>query len=319
MAKSLFEPKRVPKYTDNIIKPATGLQAAPTPPRQRSAARPVPKTQAVPASAQQVSAPAPAPVAAPAPTPTPAPVVVEETRAFSFDGSTELTGSYTTAGGSKLERGTLAFTARPGWSQTETGSFTVFSINNPSDNTDYKRSIEFQRTSGSNGYQDKIVLKTSKGSDSYVNTWTNPLTPNFYSGSTDFTFYEVYFNGNNIGQVRIKRAPYYPSSPDIKSTYAVTGTSQGRKLVPKTLLNGTDYEMTVGGLNSGSDHRYKGEISNISLGKGLAVFVGTSMPRVVEDNTNIDIVYKFEGNLLASKGNKDLGVVGTETYVSSSI
>jgi hypothetical protein len=43
------------------------------------------------------------------------------------------------------------------------------------------------------------------------------------------------------------------------------------------------------------------------------------MPTTVENNKFVNIVYKFEGNVSASKGNQDLVVAGTETYVSSSI
>lgn len=315
MAKSLFEPKRVPKYTENIIKPTTGLQAAPTPVRQRSVSTGTPKlAQATP------TPPSPSPVAPPAPIAPPAPPVpVEETRAFSFDGATELTGSFTTAGGSTLRRGTLAFTARPGWSETTTGSFAIFSVNNPSDDTDYKHSVEFLRISGSTGYADEIKLTTSSGSHLYSHTMTNPLSPNFYSGSKGFTYFEVYYNRGSIEQVRIKKSPYRTYSQGITNKYNVTGTNSGRTSAIVTSLNNTDYEMSIGGLNSGSDNYYNGEIANLALSKNLAVFMGSQMPRLVVDNANVDIVYKFEGNLLASKGNRNLGVAGTETYVSSSI
>ena len=183
MAKSLFEPKSVPKYTDNIIKPATGLQAAPTPPRQRSAASPVPKTQAVPASAQQVSAPAPAPVASPTPTPAPAPIVVGETRSFSFNGSTELTGSFSKNGGAKTWAFMLHGTYTPGWGQADTGSYVVMSIGTP-DSDDYRQTVYFERESGSFGYRDSIVTEATSGSA--YNRYKIELnaSPNFYSGSS---------------------------------------------------------------------------------------------------------------------------------------
>lgn len=313
MAKSLFEPKRVPKYTENIIKPATGLQAAPTPPRQRSVSTGTPKlAQATP------TPPVPAPVAPPTPAVSSAPPTpAEETRAFSFDGATELTGSFSTGGGSRFMYGTVHCTVRPGWSSTETGSFTIFSINNPTDNTDYKRSFEFTRTSGSSGYQDNIVVKFSSGSEHQSRTIKNPLSPNFYSGSVGFKFYQISFTAAGmLGDIRVGKDRYYPTNRTIVDT-ATSSTKVYNG--GKTTLNSTDYEMTVGGLNSGSNGYFKGEIANLAVSKNTFAVLGSTMARNVEVYPNVDIVYKFEGNLLASKGNQDLGVAGTETYVSSSI
>lgn len=318
MAKSLFEPKKIVRYANNQELIEGGLAGASVPPRQVPATRSIPKTQAIPASAQQVSAPAPVPVAPPAPAPTPAPPAPErETRAFSFDGATELTGSFSTKGGSKFKYGTVHCTVRPGWGSTETGSFTVFSINNPTDNNDYKRSFEFTRTSGSGGYQDNIVVKFSSGSEYQTRTIKNPLSPNFYSGSVGFKFYQMSFGAAAmLSTIRVGKNTYYPTNDTVVgSTTSSTGVFAAGQLT----LNPDDYDMTVGGLNSGSNGYFKGEIANLAVSKNTFAALGSTMPRNIEDYSTVDIAYKFEGTLLASKGGQNLGVAGTETYVSSSI
>jgi len=320
MAKSLFEPKKVVRYVNNQEVIEGGLGSAPTPSAQRSATRPVPKTQAIPAEAQKIAAaniPSPAP---PQSSPSPAPPVpTPETRAFFFDGATELTGSFSTKGGSTVRYGNLAFTARPGWPETTTGSFTIFSINNPTDDTDYKRSFQFVRVSGSGGYEDRIVSKFSKGSENQTHTWKNPLSPNFYSGSVGFKFFQILFQSAAIiGRMQVDNKTHYATSNTVVaasssiSSTAVYGAS-------KTVLNANDYEISIGGHNSGSSEYFSGSIANLALIKNNLTRLGSSMPRLVVDNQYVDIVYKFEGNVSASKGNKDLGVAGTETYVSSSI
>jgi len=299
MAKSLFEPKKIVRYANNQELIEGGLGSAPTP---------------------RVSAPAPAPTPAPAPAPSPAPPApTPEDKAFFFDGATELTGSFSTKGGSTVRYGNLAFTARPGWPQDTTGSFTIFSINNPTDATDYKRSFQFVRVSGSGGYEDRIVSKFSKGSEHQTHTWKNPLSPDFYSGSVDFKFFQILFQSAAIiGKLQVDNQTHYATSNTVVaasssiSSTAVYGAS-------KTLLNANDYEISIGGHNSGSSEYFSGSIANLALAKNSLFRLGSSMPINVVDNQYVDIVYKFEGNVSASKGNKDLGVAGTETYVSSSI
>ena len=90
MAKSFFEPKKIVRYANNQQVIEGGLAGQSTPPRQVSATRAVPKTQAIPAGAQKIAAanvPSPAPpFVDPSPTP---PVPEVETRSFLFDGATE--------------------------------------------------------------------------------------------------------------------------------------------------------------------------------------------------------------------------------------
>lgn len=299
MAKSLFEPKKIVQYANNQEIIEGGLGSAPIPPSPQPF---------VPASPPQ----------APTPTPTPPPPV-KETRAFVFDGATELTASFSTAGGSKVRYGNLAFTARPAWSQEATGSFTIFSINNPTDDTDYKRSFQFARVSGSAGFEDRIVAKFSKGIHNQTHTWKNPLSPNFYSGSVDFTFFQIRFNAAAIiPQIQVGKSLYYANSNYvIAASSSISSTAVYGQA--GTLLNSDDYEISIGGHNSGSSEYFSGSIANLALIKNDTVRLGSSMPTQVENNPFVNIVYKFEGNVSASKGNRNLGVAGTETYVSSSI
>src|SRR5210317_1949854 len=111
MAKSFFEPKKIVRYANNQQVIEGGLAGQSTPPRQVSATRAVPKTQAIPASAQKVSAPAPVPAAPPQVSPSPAPVPPPaETRSFLFDGATELRAEFPGSGNSKYGTSMLTFT-----------------------------------------------------------------------------------------------------------------------------------------------------------------------------------------------------------------
>ena len=308
MAKSLFEPKRVPKYTENIIKPATGLQAAPTPPRQRSAASPVPKTQAIPASAQQVSAPAPAPVA-PAPVqPLPAPPpAISETRAFSFDGSTELVADYPGRGSARFGTAKLTFT--PGWGQEATGSFALYAIGTSGSN-EYRVEVSILRSSGSGGYMDELAYKFISGSSYRETRKLLGTSPNTYSGSITRSFLQVHHNNGvfpgNVAQGRVNtlNRPNLPNS-----------TPFGQ---PISHYTGSEHQISIGGFNSGSDHYFSGSIDQFAWFNAKNTVQPRSSAQQYDNDVFVNMYYKFEGNVTATKGN-DLDVVGTETYVSSSI
>lgn len=322
MAKSFFEPKKIVRYANNQQLIEGGLAGQSTPPRQVSATRSVPKTQAIPAEAQQVSAPAPVPPSLPAPSTPPPPVIVGETRAFSFDGSTELTGSFPTAGGVKLKRGIIYATVNPGWSSEETGSFTLYSVSNPSDANDYRRHITFERTSGSNGYEDRFILELSSGSNYDKSTWVNPLSPNFYSGSSTVgsgVFFQFGFNGGFHGSIKVKNDWFgINGNPnverdrnDINNSIAIIAADQD--------LSTGDYALSVGGQASGSSSYFKGEILNFAISKGNSEYYSDHLPLAVNDGLKPQLIYRFEGTTVATKGDHSLDVVGTETYVSSSI
>ena len=316
MAKSLFEPKKIPTYTENLLKPNTGLQAAPVPVRQQSATKAVPKTQAIPVSAQQVSAPAPAPVAPPAPVPASPPAPASETRAFSFDGATELTASFNNSKGNLTWTNALHGTFTPGWDSTDTGSFAVFSIGTP-DSDDYRFSIYFQRTSGSTGYHDYIVTEATSGSNYNRGTYELIDSPNFYSGSVENVYLQIYGLFGADTWVYQNGGPTQSSRLTNSSNY--TNRSQRAGLANKPWSPDT-HTVSIGGFNSGSDSYYKGQIDHLAFFK-KGYNYGTGTQKKMPNFTNNDSVawyWKFEGNTVATKG-PDLTVVGTETYVSSSI
>ena len=308
MAKSLFEPKRVPKYTENIIKPTTGLQAAPVPVRQQSAARPVSKTQAIPPAAQQVSAPAPTPVPPPAiqPLPSPPPAILE-TRAFSFDGATELVADYPGKGSSRY--GTAKLTFSPGWGQEATGSFALYAIGTSGSN-EYRVEVSILRSSGSGGYMDELNYKFISGSSYRETRKLLGTSPNTYSGSITRSFIQIHHNNGafpgNVSQGRVYtlNRPNLPSSP----TYPQ----------PISFFTGSEHQISIGGFNSGSDHYFSGSIDQFAWFNGRNTVQPRSTAQQYDNDVFVKMYYKFEGTVSASKGN-NLAVVGTQTYVSSSI
>jgi len=314
MAKSFFEPKKIVRYQDSVLNPSTGLGSASTPALKPSATKVVPKVQAIPPAAAAVSAPAPAP-AAPAVvvTPTP-PSPPDYSRAFVFDGATELTSSFSTTGGSQLYTFTLASTITPAWSEETTGSFVIWSVSNPSDAADYRRTIGIERTSGSNGYEDKVFHAFSSGSHSIKNTKKLSVSPNFYSGSVENLFLEVYA-GYSIAVIK-------ENGITNRNTVTATGSAISDDLLQgmmRLLTPADTYTTSIGGYNSGSSGYFSGSINNLALSKGTGVFVGSRMPWSIENNRHVDLVYKFEENVNSSKGDSTLVVVGTETYVTSSL
>ena len=105
MAKSLFEPKKIVRYANNQEIIEGGLAGAAVPSRQVSATRSVPKVDSIPADASNVGS-SNTPVDFGGSTgdnnpPPPPPPPAGESRAFSFDGATELTSSWDSTGGDK--------------------------------------------------------------------------------------------------------------------------------------------------------------------------------------------------------------------------
>jgi hypothetical protein len=308
MAKSLFEPKRVPKYTENTIKPGTGLQSAPVPVRQQSANRPVPKTQAIPPAAQKVSAPAPlAPPMTPIkPLPSPPPAI-GETRAFSFDGSTELVADYPGKGSSRF--GTAKLTFSPGWGQEATGSFALYAIGTSGSN-EYRVEVSILRSSGSGGYIDELAYKFISGSSYRETRKLLGTSPNTYSGSITRSFLQIHHNNGAFpgkvtqGRVYTSNRPNPANSP----TYPQ----------PLSFFTGSEHQISIGGFNSGSDHYFSGSIDQFVWFNGRNAVQPRSSAQQYDNDGFVKMYYKFEGNVTASKGN-NLDVVGTETYVSSTI
>ena len=328
MAKSLFEPKRVPKYTENIIKPTTGLQAAPVPVRQQSATRAVPKTQAIPAEAQKVATPAPAPLAPPQKAITPTPPAPEpETRSFLFDGATQLTSSWDSTGGDKTWSYMLHGTYTPGWAQTDTGSYVVMSIGTP-DSDDYRHTVYFERTSGSDGYRDFIVTEAISGSSDY-NRYRIELnaSPYFYSGSdlasNVYIQLQSQFGHSGFATENAKQQTRLSGSlgKPIRRRETSTNSPYGRAQIANKPWNSDDHVISIGGYYSGSANFFTGSIANLALfkvgGKSYGQNISETMPDFSNDPDSA-WYWKFEGNTTAVKG-PNLDVIGTETYVSSSI
>ena len=304
MAKSNFEPKKIVRYAESSI-PKNGISSIPTPRIQRSTS----------ATGTGLGSGTGASDTPPPPPPPPAPI---QTGSFYFDGATELTGSMNTVGGRNLYKGLVHTTLTPGWAQEDTGSFTLFSVSNPSDVADYRRYLSFRRTSGSNGYEDLIVVELSSGSYYDRSIWKNPLSPNFYSGSTDEIFFQAFFTEGWLGGWKIDAKWYgydYLNPPVREREYL---NNNIKNVVAKLDISTGDYFLTIGGQSSGSDGYFKGTISNFALTKNNGNYYSDTFPRSAETDSNTDMVYRFEGNVSASKGSVDLAVVGTETYVTGS-
>lgn len=324
MAKSLFEPKKIVRYANNQKLIEGGLAGAAVPPRQVSATRSVPKVDSIPADASNVGS-SNTPVdfgGSTGDNNPPPPPPAGETRAFSFDGATELTGSFPTAGGDKLKEGVIYATVIPGWSSEETGSFTLYSVSNPSDANDYRRHITFERISGSNGYKDRFIFELASGSNYDKYTCDNPLSPNFYSGSSTVgsgVFFQFHFKEGFHGSMKVKNNWIAVSSlanverdrTDINNSITIIAANQD--------LSTGDYVLSVGGQASGSSSYFKGEILNFAISKGISLYYSDHLPLAVNDGVKPQLVYRFEGTTVATKGNHSLGVVGTETFVSASI
>ena len=60
-------------------------------------------------------------------------------------------------------------------------------------------------------------------------------------------------------------------------------------------------------------------MDNFYIAKNQKWHLASPFTKHLEKQKAIDIIYKFEGTVSASKGDKDLSVIGTETYVSSSL
>lgn len=307
MAKSRLEPNKIVRYAESSI-PKNGISTRPAPTVKPSPAAAKAAVQAV------VAAPAPPAPTPPAPTP---PVEVPNfSSSFSFDGATELTGSYSQFGSRSIYMGSVHTTIAPGWTQEETGSFTIFSISNENTPDDYRRTFAIERTSGSNGYKDFLVCSISSGSVFYTYKGELDLSPNFYSGSGGTNEEQFFQFGFIKGQLYPHRI-----NGEIKSYKSTNVDYQGsvQSLSNLALQTGV-HIVSVGGLHATPSNYFKGTIANLSLAKGsMYYFKGDGIGDKAETNGSIDMLYRFEGNVLDLRGGQNLEVVGTETYVSSSL
>jgi len=325
MAKSRFEAKKIVRYADNDIN-KVGISSRPTPRIQRSTSGVVGAGDSVSSDLGSVDTGTGTGLGSntgvsETPPPPPPPVVVPNfTSSFYFDGATELTGSYSQVGGRDLYMGTIHTTIAPGWTQEETGSFPILTIRNKDIYThpavQYTRTFSIERTSGSNGYQDFLVSTISSGSTYYTHKGELDLSPNFYSGSGGTNteqFLEFFFLKVPVSA--------YRRNGDIKSYKSTTVDFQGGvNGVANLALQAGVHIISVGGLHTTPNNYFKGSMANLSLAKSSAYyFKGGRMGDKADTNDQIDMLYRFEGNLSASRGGKDLEVIGTETYISSSL
>ena len=329
MAKSFFQPKKIVRYANNQQVIEGGLAGQSTPPRQVSATRAVPKTQAIPAEAQKIAAwnaPSPAPPFEGPQTPTP-PVPEVETRSFFFDGATELTSSWDNTGGNKTYAYMLHGTYTPGWSQSDTGSYVVMSIGT-SGSDDYRHTVYFERTSGSDGYRDFIITEATSGSSAYNRRKIElNASPYFYSGSdlASNVYIQLYSQFGHSGfavenakqQTRLSGSLGKP----IRIRETSTNSPSGRARIANKPWNSNDHVISIGGYHSGSANYYTGSIANLAFYKIGAKSYGQNLSKVMPNltnDTNVAWYWRFEGDTTATKGS-NLEVVGTEAYVSSSI
>lgn len=312
MAKSNFEPKKIVRYAESNI-PKNGISS-----------RPTPTIKSTPSAAQAaviaaVEAPA---QPAPAPTPPPPPAPEGETRSFLFDGATHLTGSYNHSGGRSIYRGTIHTSLSPGWTQEETGSFTFFSVSNINNPTDYRRTFSMERTSGSEGYADYLVVSLSSGSAFQTSRRKLQISPNFYSGSggtNEEIFLQAYFSRGTVFPPKISTSAG-PVSAISSATHFTQSFNGSVQALANLALQNVVHTYSVGGSHGDSDvNQYKGTIGNLSLSKNRNYYFKDNIGPKAETNPNIHLLYRFEGNVSASEATSDLGIIGTETYISSSL
>ena len=319
MAKSNFEPKKIVRYAESNI-PKQGISSIPAPRTQRS----TPSIAAGDTGNSSLSSTGTTGTSvvtggsSTPPPPPPPPAVAEETRAFVFDGSTELTASFSTAGGSRINDYSAVFTVSPAWGPEDTGSFVVFSIGNPSDGTDHRTSLYFERTSGSGGYQDLITSELTSGSVLYKTSMLLSNSPNFHNVSASNTGFAVYVRQGNL-DTAFQDNSGIGFRAGTKFVDANNSNNSDRYNAATTILDSTNYTLSIGGYNSGSNGYMTGSMDNLYISKKRKWLQSHPLSKHTDKNQPVHIFYTFEGNVLASKGGKDLTVVGTETYVSSSL
>lgn len=327
MAKSFYEPKKIVRYSDNIIKNEVGLGAASTPVLRPSATKVTPKTEAIPPSAAVVSAPAPAPAPAPVvPAPTPPPPI-PEALAFSFDGDTYLTGSYPAALGAKpFLTATISVTFTPYWSEESTGSFTIYSIaGNNTNSTGSGLNMYIERTSGSEGYESFVGIEIISGSNLRGSKHRLNLIPEgVFSGSVSNFNIQLKHDAGAIVEIAENGNRQNITGNKLPVGYGDT-MYLGNKTARKAILSYNWYDFAVGTAllqPSGSElvrGNFSGSIDNFFIAPYTWQFFNSPITAAAYEDVQVKAAYKFEGNTDAEKGTISLDVVGTETYVSSSL
>lgn len=305
MAKSIYEPKKIVRYVNNQEVIAGGLSSAPI-------------TQPARSSAPVVQSP----VSTATPTPPPPP---EETRAFAFDGNTQLTASFASNGGSRVHQGTLSTTISPTWAETDTGSYALFTILKSATSNDTRYTYYIQREKVGNDYFDYAGVELASGSLFSRSRQELKVSPNFYSGSRENHHIQIYQVDGQIAQVK-------EGHTNLKNTHTIereySGSFTQRVTFGRALFSNDTSIYAIGGtLNntfssfsgSGDHKKFEGNMRNLTFTKFDRLLLPTPVPLDTYKNKKVDLAYKFEGTVSGSRGNRDLDVMGTETFVSSSL
>lgn len=296
MAKSIYEPKKIVRYADNVNSGNSIIAAQP-----------------IPAAAAAISTPAPPPAPAPIVVNTTPPPPTPETQAFSFDGSTFLTGSYPATLGSKPFYANLySVTITPGWGNTTTGSFGICSISNVDGDNNEGFNVYVQRTYDGTNYHE--FLGTEYIKNSIVRGGKRPLLNTLASGSTLHIQF-VHFAG---GITQLKENNTLNTNRNQGAGYGATATLQGH--AASNVVTGS-FNITVGGNNSfthpsGSQPSpFQGTMANFMIKNYQNGFASSPVTSAQYDDSATLVAYKFEGIVSASVGGSNLDVVGTESYI----
>ena len=292
MAKSIYEPKKLVRYADNVNSGNSILAAQPLP---------------------VVAAPTPTPVTVPVVVNTTPPPPTPETKAFSFDGSTFLTGSYPATLGTKPFYGNLySVTITPGWGNGVTGSFGICSISNVDGDNNEGFNVYVQRTYDGTNYQEYLGTEYIK--DSIVRGGKRPLLNTLASGSTLHLQF-VHFAG---GITSLKENNTFNFNRNQGAGYGATSALQGASNLSRATGS---FNITIGGNNSfahpsGSQPSpFQGTMANFIV-KNYWTGLGSSPVTSAQyDDPDTLVAYKFEGIVSASVGGSNLDVVGTESYI----
>ena len=313
MAKSIHEPKKIVRYSNNIEILQGGLSGVKPPALKPSATRAPSKVNSIPASAAAVSNTPPAPVAPPVvinPTPPPP---TPETKAFSFDGSTFLTGSYpATLGRQPFSTSLCSVTIAPAWSNTTTGSFAIYSISNVDGDDNEGFNCYVERTYDGANYHEYLGTEYTK--NSILRASRRPLLNTLASGSTLHLQFSTYAGG--ISQVKENNT--LNTNRNIGYGFGATATLQGQAY---TNVNTGSFKITVGGRSSfahasGSQSSdFQGTMSNFMIKTPFNGFASSPVTSIQYNDPATLVAYKFEGTVSASVGGSDLHVVGTESYI----
>lgn len=149
----------------------------------------------------------------------------------------------------------------------------------------------------------KLTLETISGSSFYK--YTKPIG-NSPVGSGDVLYLEFNRKNSAINSFKVNGT-------------SVTGGGYNSNLPFPTRRNLTANDsIAIGGLMSGSEGFFTGSIDQVAIFDQSVGLSNKSYALDFSDEANLRSYYQFEGTTAATTGN-DLDVVGTETYISSSL